>query len=64
MEECDLGRSAVERRMKSIDATGSPRAADNRTPGQNGTIEPGRENERPRMGVDALKQAAPISARR
>ena len=27
-----LGKSTVERRVKPINATGSPRAADNRTP--------------------------------
>ena len=37
MDEQGLGKSAVERRIKSINATGSPRAADNRTPEQNQT---------------------------
>lgn len=32
MDEYDLGKSTVERWIKSINATGSPRAADNRTP--------------------------------
>lgn len=32
MDECDLDKSTVERRVKSINETGSPRAADNRTP--------------------------------
>ena len=32
MDECDLGKSTVERLVKSINETGSPRAADNRTP--------------------------------
>lgn len=32
MDECGLGKSTVERRVKSINETGSPRAADNRTP--------------------------------
>lgn len=32
MDECGLGKSTVERRVKPINATGSPRAADNRTP--------------------------------
>ena len=35
MDEYDLGKSTVERRVKSINATGSPRAADSRTPEQN-----------------------------
>ena len=64
MEEYDLGKSTLERRIKSINATGSPRAADDRTPEQNGIIEPGRENKRLRMEVDILKQAALISARK
>lgn len=34
MDECDLGKSTVKRRVKSINANGSPRAADNRTPEQ------------------------------
>lgn len=64
MDERDLGKSAVERRVKSINATGSPRAADNRTPGQNRILELERENRRLRMEVDVLKQAAPIYARK
>ena len=64
MEEYDLGKSTVERRVESINATGSPRAADNRTPEQNRAIEPGRESKRLRMEVDVLKQAALIFARK
>ena len=64
MDEQGLGKSAVERRIKSINATGSPRAADNRTPEQNQTLELERENRRLRMEVDLLKQAAPIYARK
>lgn len=64
MEEHDLGKSTVERWIKSINATGSPRAADNRTPEQNRTIEPGRENKGLRMEADVPKQAAPMFARR
>ena len=64
MDEYDLGKSTVERRVKSINATGSPRAADNRTPEQNRIPELERENRRLRMEVDVLKQAAPIYARK
>lgn len=53
-----------KRRIKSINAIGSPRAADNRTPEQNRTLELERENRRLRMEVDVLKQAAPIYARK
>ena len=63
MDECDLGKSTVERRVKSINATGSPRAPDNRTPEQNRILELEREKSRLRMEVDALKQAASICAR-
>lgn len=64
MDEYDLGKSTVERWIKSINATGSPRAADNRAPGQNRILELERENRRLRMEVDVLKQAALIYARK
>lgn len=64
MDEYDLGKSAMERWIESINATGSPRAADNRTPGQNRTLELERENRRLRMEVDVLKRAALICARK
>ena len=41
MEEYNLGKSTVERWVKSINATGSPCATDNRMPEQNRIIEPG-----------------------
>lgn len=63
MDEYGLGKSTVERRVRSINATGSPRAADNRTPEQNRIPELERGNRRLRMEVDVLKQAAPIYAR-
>ncbi len=64
MDEYDLGKSTVERWIKSINATGSPRAADNRTPEQNRILELERENRRLRMEVDVFKQAALIYARK
>lgn len=64
MNEYELGKSTVERRIKSINATGSPRAAGNRTPEQNRILELERENRRLRMEVDVLKRAAPIYARK
>ncbi len=64
MDEYGLGRSTVERRVKSINATGSPRAAGNRTPEQNRILELERENRRLRMEVEALKRAALIFARK
>lgn len=64
MDEYNLGKSTVERRVKSINATGSPRAAGNRTPEQNRILELERGNRRLRMEVDVLKRAAPICARK
>ena len=64
MDEYDLGKSTAERWVESINATGSPRAADNRTPEQNRILELERENCRLRMEVSVLKQAAPIYARK
>lgn len=64
MAEYDLGRSTVRKRITSINAAGSPHAADNRTPDQARVIELERENRRLRMEVDALKQAAPMFARK
>lgn len=43
---------------------GSTRAADARTPEENGLIELERENKQLRMEVDVLKQAALTSARK
>lgn len=64
MREYDLGSTTLRRWISSINATGSPHAADDRTPEQNRVIELGRENKGLRMEVDALKQAALIFARR
>lgn len=64
MDEYGLGKSTVERWVESISAAGSPRAADNRTPGQDRILELERENRRLRMEVDVLKRAAPIYARK
>ena len=64
MREYDLGSTTLRRWISSINATGSPHAADDRTPEQNRIIEPGRENKRLRMEADVLKQAALTFARR
>lgn len=64
MREYDLGKSTLDRWVKAINATGSPHAADNRTPEENRLIELERENKRLRMEVDVLKQAALIFARK
>ena len=64
MREYDLSKSTVDRWVESINESGSPHAADNRTPEQNRVIELERENHRLRMEVDVLKQAAPMFARK
>ena len=64
MAEYDPGRPTVRRWATSINAARSPHAADNRTPDQARAIKLERENRRLRMEVDALKQAAPIFARK
>lgn len=64
MREHGLGSTTPRRWISPINATGSPHAADDRTPEQNRVIELERENKRPRMEVDVLKQAALMFARR
>ena len=64
MREHDLGRSTLDRWIRRVHACGSAAAADNRTPEQNRLIGLERENARLGMEVDALKQAAPVFARK
>lgn len=64
MAEYDLGSSTVWRWIASINSTGSPHAADNRTPEQARMIGLERENRRLRMEAGVLKQAALIFARK
>ena len=64
MADYGLGRSTVRRWVNSINATGSPRAADNRTPEQQRIADLERENKRLRMENDVLQQAALIFARK
>lgn len=64
MADYDLGRSTARRWISSINATGSPRAAGNRTPEQQRIADLERENKRLRMENDVLKQAALIFARK
>lgn len=63
MADYDLDRSTVRRWINSINATGSPRAAVNRTPEQQRIADLERESKRLRMENDVLKQAALIFAR-
>ena len=62
--ECDIARSTLQRWVQGIRSSGSTRAADNRTPGQNELIEPRKRNRQLEMEVDVFKQAALIFARR
>ena len=60
----DIARSTPRRWVQGIRDSGSARAADNRTPGRNEPVEPGRRNRRLEMEVDVSEQAAPVFARR
>ena len=62
--EYDIARSTPRRWVQGIRDSGSTRAADNRTPGRNEPIEPGRRNRQLEMEVDVSEQAAPVFARR
>lgn len=60
----DIARSTPRRRVRGIRDSGSARAADNRTPGRNEPVEPGRRNRQLEMEADVSEQAAPVFARR
>jgi len=60
----DIARSTPRRWVQGIRDSGSTRAADNRTPGRNEPVEPGRRDRRLEMEVDVSGQAAPVFARR
>ena len=60
----DIARSTLRRRVRGIRDSGSARAADNRTPGRNEPVEPGRRDRRLEMEADVSEQAAPVFARR
>ena len=62
--EYDIARSTLQRWVQGIRNSGSTRAADNRTPGRNEPVEPGRRNRQLEMEVDVSEQAAPVFARR
>ena len=64
MDEYNLGKSTAERWVESVNATGSPRAANSRALEQNRIPELERESRRLRMEVDVLKRAALIYARK
>ena len=62
--EYDIARSTPRRWVQGIRDSGSTRAADNRTPGRNEPVEPGRRDRQLELEVDVSEQAAPVVARR
>ena len=59
VQSCESGKPSRE-----IRAGHDIARLDNRTPGRNEPIEPGRRNRRLEMEVDVSEQAAPVFARR
>ena len=59
----DIARSTPRRWVHGIRDSGSTRAADNRAPGQDEPVGPGRRNRRLEREVDVSEQAAPVFAR-
>jgi len=64
IKEYDLTPSTFRKWVTRINATGSSRIADNRSPEEVKLIELTKENKQLRMENDILKQAALIFARR
>ena len=64
VREYDLTGSAFDKWVSRINATGSSREADNRTPEQEELRRLRKENEKLKMEVDVLKQAALILGRK
>ena len=62
--EYDIARSTPRRWVQVIRNGGSTRAMDNRTPGRNEPVGPGRRNRQLEMEVDVSEQAAPVFARK
>jgi transposase len=62
IREYELSSTAFDRWVKRINATGSARECDNRTPEQIELIRLRKENQRLKMENDVLKQAALIFA--
>ena len=63
-DEYDIAHSTPRRWVRGIRDSGSTKAADNRTPGQNEPVEPRKRNRQLEMEVDVSEQAAPVFARR
>ena len=62
--EYDICSSTLHRWVRLVHATGSTKAADNRTPEEDELARLRKENKRLRMEVDVLKQAALIFAQK
>ena len=64
IREYELTRSAFDRWVSQINATGSSQAKDNRTPKEQELLVLRKENQRLKMENDVLKQAALIFAQK
>ena len=64
LREYDLTASSFDKWVKRINATGSSRDKDNRTPEEQEMMRLRKENQQLRMENDVLKQAALIFARK
>ena len=64
IREYDLTGSAFDKWVKRINATGSSKESDNRTPEQIELIKLRKENQQLKMENDVLKQAALIFAQK
>ena len=64
IREYELTGSAFDKWVKRINATGSSREKDNRTPEEQELLRLRKENQQLRMENDVLKQAALIFARK
>lgn len=64
LREYELSASAFDRWVKRINATGSTKESDNRTPADQELIKLRKENQRLKMENDVLKQAALIFAQK
>jgi len=64
IREYDLTPSAFGNWISRINTTGSSREADNRTPEQEELLKLRKENQKLKMEVDILKQAALIMGRK
>lgn len=62
--EYGIPRSTLRRWVQGIRNSGSTKAADNRTPEENGLIELRKRDRQLEMEVDVSEQAAPVFARK